>query len=136
MENSNQKVHPFLMFEGQAEEAMNYYTSIFDDSEIVRISRYGVNEAGAEGSVMKAVFSIKGQEIMCIDSNVKHDFTFTPAMSLFVTCDTEQEIDRVFESLAQEGNIFMPLDSYPFSNKFGWVGDKFGITWQLNLVKV
>ena len=134
MENTNQKVHPFLMFSGQAEEAMNYYISIFDDAEIVRISRYEANESGEEGSVMQAVFSIKGQEIMCIDSNVNHNFTFTPAMSLFVTCDTEEEIHSAFKELSEDGNVLMPLDSYPFSEKFGWVGDKFGVTWQLNLV--
>src|SRR5699024_12620027 len=133
MKESIQKVHPFLMFFGQAEEAMNYYTSVFTDSEIVSITRYGANEAGAEGSVMQAVFSIKGQEIMCIDSNVQHDFTFTPAMSLFVTCDTEGEIDFAFSKLAAEGTVLMPLDAYPFSDKFGWVGDKYGVTWQLIL---
>jgi|SRR5699024_5744404 len=133
MKESIQKVHPFLMFFGQAEEAMNYYTSVFTDSEIVSITRYGANEAGAEGSVMQAVFSIKEQEIMCIDSNIQHDFTFTPAISLFVTCDTEEEINAVFTKFSEGGNVFMPLDVYPFSNKFGWVGDKFGVTWQLNL---
>lgn len=134
MKNNNQKVHPFLMFSGQAEEAMQFYTSIFTDSEIVSITRYGANEAGAEGSVMQAIFSIKGQEIMCIDSNIQHDFTFTPAASLFVTCDTEGEINAVFTKLSEGGNVLMPLDSYPFSEKFGWVGDKFSVTWQLNLV--
>lgn len=92
MKNFNQKVHPFLMFSGQAEEAMLFYTSIFTNSEIVSITRYGANEAGAEGSVMQAIFSVKGQEIMCIDSSIQHDFTFTPAISLFVTCDTEEEV--------------------------------------------
>ena len=108
MNESIQKVHPFLMFFGQAEEAMNYYTSVFTDSEIVSITRYGANEAGAEGSVMQAIFSIKGQEIMCIDSNIQHDFTFTPAISLFVTCDTEGEINAVFTKLSEGGNVFIP----------------------------
>lgn len=135
MGNINQKVHPFLMFEGQAEAAMNAYTSIFDDSEIVSITRYEAGEAGDEGTVMQAVFSIKGQEFMCSDSYVKHNFTFTPSISLFVTFDSEEEIDRVFEELAEGGNIFMPLDVYPFSDKFGWVGDAFGVTWQLSLIK-
>lgn len=135
MESINQKVHPFLMFEGQAEAAMKAYTSIFDDSEIVSITRYGANEAGEAGTVMQAVFSIKGQEFKCSDSYVKHNFTFTPAISLFVTFDSEEEIERVFEELVEGGNVFMPLDVYPFSDKFGWVGDKFGVTWQLSLMK-
>ncbi len=133
MEKTNQKVHPFFMFSGQAEEAMRFYTSVFPDSEIKRISRYGANEAGTEGTVMQAVFSIKGQELMCIDSNVQHDFTFTPAISVHVTCDTEKEIEAAFAKLAEGGQIYMPLDAYPFSDKFGWVGDKYGVTWQLNL---
>jgi len=133
MEKTKQKIKTFLMFEGNAEEAMSFYTSLFDESEIISIKRYGANEAGAEGTVIQAVFSLKGQQFMCIDSSVKHGFTFTPAISLFVTCDTEEEIDRVFASLSQEGSILMPLAAYPFSEKFGWVADKYGVTWQLTL---
>ncbi|MNN98231.1 3-demethylubiquinone-9 3-methyltransferase [compost metagenome] len=70
---------------------------------------------------------------MCIDSNVKHGFSFTPAISLYVNFDSEKEIDTVFEKLSQGGNILMPLDVYPFSSKFGWVADRYGVTWQLNL---
>jgi predicted 3-demethylubiquinone-9 3-methyltransferase (glyoxalase superfamily) len=72
---------------------------------------------------------------MCIDSNVKHEFSFTPAISLYVTCDTEDEINRLFESLSQDGSILMPLAAYPFSEKFGWVADKYGVSWQLTLTK-
>ncbi|CAH0346633.1 VOC family protein [Bacillus sp. CECT 9360] len=128
-----QKVHTFLMFEGKAEEAMNFYTSLFDQSEITSIARYGANEAGIEGSVFQATFSLKGQELMCIDSSIKHEFTFTPAISLYVTCDTEEEIDAAFEKLSEDGGVLMPLAPYPFSEKFGWVADKYGVTWQLNL---
>ncbi|UKS29115.1 VOC family protein [Paenibacillus sp. HWE-109] len=131
---SQQKITTFLMFTGQAEEAMNLYTSVFDQSEIVSIKRYGQNEAGAEGSVMQARFSIHGQEFMCIDSSVKHAFTFTPSISLYVNCETEEEIERVFAQLSQDGQVYMALGTYPFSKKFGWVGDKFGVSWQLNLL--
>lgn len=127
------KVTPFLMFQGNAEEALNYYTSLIEDSEITSISRYGANEAGEEGSVMQATFSLKGQEFMCMDSNVKHEFTFTPSFSLFITCDTEEEINRLYENLTEDGSVLMPLDDYSFSKKFGWVVDQFGISWQLNL---
>lgn len=132
---SNQKITTFLMFEGKAEEAMNFYVSLFDQSEIKSITRYGANEAGAEGSVMHAVFSLNGQEFMCIDSSVKHAFTFTPAMSLFVTCETEDEIDRLYGALSENGSVLMPLGAYPFSEKFCWVADKFGVSWQLSLAK-
>lgn len=128
-----QKITTFLMFDGQAEEAMKLYTSVFANSEIISISRYGANEAGKEGSVQHATFSLAGQQFMCIDSNVKHEFTFTPAMSLYVTCESEEEIDTAYERLSQNGQVFMPLGEYPFSRKFGWVGDKFGVTWQLTL---
>ncbi|MFD6440121.1 VOC family protein [Peribacillus sp. NPDC060186] len=129
------KVTPFLMFQGNAEEAMNYYTSLIEESEITSITRYGANEAGAEGSVMRATFTLKGQEFMCIDSNIKHEFTFTPSISLFITCDTEEEIDRIYESLTDGGEVLMPLADYSFSQKFGWVADKFGVSWQLTLPK-
>lgn len=128
-----QKITTFLMFSGNAKEAMDFYTSIFDHSEIISIQYYRANEAGAEGTVLHAAFSLNGQIFMCIDSSVEHEFSFTPAISLYVTCDTEDEIDRLYEELSQDGNIYMPLAAYPFSEKFGWVGDKYGVTWQLNL---
>jgi predicted 3-demethylubiquinone-9 3-methyltransferase (glyoxalase superfamily) len=127
------KVIPFLMFQGNAEEAMNVYTSIIGDSQITSIMRYGANGPGEEGSVMKATFSLKGQEFMCIDSNVKHEFTFTPSFSIYLTCDSEEEIDGLYESLLQGGQALMPLGDYGFSKKFGWISDKFGVSWQFNL---
>jgi predicted 3-demethylubiquinone-9 3-methyltransferase (glyoxalase superfamily) len=128
-----QKITTFLMFDGQAEAAMNFYTSLFSQSEILSIVRYGPNEMGAEGSVMHATFSLNGQEFMCIDSSIKHEFTFTPAISLYVTCESEAEIDRLFASLAEGGKVLMPLDAYGFSQKFGWVNDRYGVSWQLTL---
>jgi predicted 3-demethylubiquinone-9 3-methyltransferase (glyoxalase superfamily) len=104
-------------------------------SEIISISRFGANEAGAKGTVLHATFSLKGQVFMCIDSSVKHEFTFTPAISLYVTCDTEDETNQVFKSLSQNGSVLMPIAAYPFSEKFGWVTDKYGVSWQLNLAK-
>lgn len=126
-------VTPFLMFQGQAEEAMKFYTSIIEDSQITSITRYGPNEAGEEGSVMFAAFTLKGQPIMCMDSNVKHDFTFTPSFSLVLDCDSEEEIDRLYARLSENGQVLMPLDHYPFSRKFAWVNDRFGVSWQLKL---
>jgi len=128
-----QKITTFLMFIGQAEEAMKMYISLFEQSKVLDITRYGANEAGAEGSVQHATFTLNGQEFMCIDSNIQHEFTFTPSMSLYVRCATEEEIDRVFAALAQDGQILMPLDQYPFSQRFGWLSDRFGVSWQLSL---
>src|SRR4051794_39583993 len=93
VEKATQKIHAFLMFEGQADEAINTYTSLFDQSEVVSMTRYGSNEAGKEGTIMHATFTIKGQEFMASDSYVHHAFTFTPSISMYVTCDTEEELD-------------------------------------------
>ncbi|HLR07717.1 MAG TPA: VOC family protein [Bacillota bacterium] len=128
------KVIPFLMFQdGKAEEAMDYYTSLIEDSKITSIVRYGADEAGDEGTVMQATFTLKGQEFMCIDSNVKHEFTFTPAFSIYIICDTEKEIERLYKELSEDGQILMPIGDYGFSKRFGWINDRFGVSWQLNL---
>ena len=128
----NQKIKTFLMLDGKCEEAMIFYVSLFEDAAVTNIRRYGAGEQGAEGSVMQASFSITGQTFMCVDSAVKHDFTFTPAMSLFVDCADEAEIDGLFAKLSEGRQIFMPLHTYPFSGKFGWLSDRYGVSWQLN----
>jgi predicted 3-demethylubiquinone-9 3-methyltransferase (glyoxalase superfamily) len=131
-----EKVTPFLMFQdGNAEEAMNFYTAIIEDSQITSLVRYGANEAGQEGTVMQATFTLKGQEFMCIDSSIKHQFSFTPSFSIFVTCNTEEELDNLYEKLNEGGQALMPLNDYGFSKKFGWLNDRFGVSWQLNLPK-
>ncbi|AYY14172.1 VOC family protein [Actinobacteria bacterium YIM 96077] len=128
-----QKITTMLMFEGQAEEAMTLYMSLFDDAEVIAISRYGPDGAGAEGSVEHATVSLAGQQLMCIDSVMQHDFSFTPSTSLFVNCTTEDEIDRLHAALSDGGEQLMPLGSYGFSTKFAWLNDRFGVSWQLNL---
>ena len=126
-------VTPFLMFQnGDAEEAMNFYVSQFADASIIDIVRYGAGGPGAEGSVMKASFSLAGQTVICIDSPVKHDFTFTPSMSLFVTCETEEQIRKLAAVFAAGGRELMPLNNYGFSQLFAWVNDRFGVSWQLS----
>jgi len=126
-------VHPFLMFEGKAEEAMNFYVSLFPGAKILDIKRYGPNQPGPEGSVMKASFSIGNQTVLCTDSFVKHGFTFTPSFSFFVDCASEEEIGRLSASVSEGGATLMPLGEYGFSRKFAWVSDRFGVSWQLNL---
>lgn len=128
-----QKFTTFLMFTGNAEEAMHFYTSLFSNSKIESITRYKANEMGKEGTVMHATFSLNGQEFMCIDSPAVHAFTFTPAISIYVTFDMEDEIDKVFAALSKEGQVMMPLNAYPFSKKLAWCADKFGVSWQLSL---
>ncbi|UJL46853.1 VOC family protein [Virgibacillus sp. NKC19-16] len=80
--------------DGRAEEAMNYYTSLIEDSAITSIVRYGADEGGEEGTVMHASFSLKGQEFMCMDSVSIHNFTFTPSLSIYLTCDSEEELNH------------------------------------------
>jgi predicted 3-demethylubiquinone-9 3-methyltransferase (glyoxalase superfamily) len=128
-----QKITTLLMFDGRAEEAINLYIALFDNCRIVGISRYDENGPGEAGKVMHALFELAGQEFMAIDSAVEHDFTFTPATSLFVNCESNGELERVFGRLAEGGSVFMPLGSYGFSQRFGWLADKFGVSWQLNL---
>lgn len=130
-----QKITTFLMFDGRAEEAMNFYISLFPGSSIISISRYEDGVEHMKGKVIHAVFALGEQTYMCIDSNVKHAFTFTPAMSLFVDCNTEEEIDKLCLALSQNGSVLMPLGPYPFSKKFTWLSDKFGVSWQLTFNK-
>ena len=126
-------VTTFLMFEGQAEQAMAIYTSLFKDSEVKKVERYGPGEPGAEGSVRLAEFTLAGQRLLCMDSPVKHGFTFSPSVSLFVECEDEAELDRVFATLSDGGAVLMPPGNYGFSAKFTWLNDRFGVSWQLNL---
>lgn len=128
------KVSTFLMFQGkQAEEAMNFYVSLFKDASVTFIRRYGPGEPGDEGSVMQAAFTLNGQNFMCIDSSVKHAFTFTPATSIFVNCTSEAEIDALHAKLSEGGQVMMPLGEYPFARKFVWLADRYGVSWQLSL---
>lgn len=130
-----QKIIPYLWFNNQAEEAANFYTSIFKNANMGDVSRY--SEASAEvsgipeGSVMTVAFQIKGQEFVGLNGGPA--FNFTPAISFFVSCESEGEIDELWGKLADGGETLMPLDNYPFSDKFGWLNDRFGVSWQLNL---
>ena len=130
-------VATFLMFSdeqhGKAEEALRLYTSIVSDSEILSIERYGAEEMGPEGTVKLARFRLNGTDVMAVDSPIAHGFTFTPSTSFFVECETESELDHAFETLLKGGEALMPLDNYGFSRRFGWVKDKYGVSWQLNL---
>lgn len=126
-------VTPFLMFDGSAESAMNFYVSLFPGASIDHVERYGPGEPGPAGSIKLASFTVAGQRLMCIDSPIKHAFTFTPSVSLFVECANEAELDSLFGQLSAGGAVLMPPGGYGFSTKFTWVSDRFGVSWQLNL---
>jgi predicted 3-demethylubiquinone-9 3-methyltransferase (glyoxalase superfamily) len=126
-------IRPFLMFQGNAEEAMNFYIGLFPGGQVIDIVRYGPGGPGKEGSVLRASFSIGSQTILCIDGPIQHAFTFTPSFSLFVDCETEAEVRRLSAALAEGGSVLMPLGDYGFSRHFAWVSDRFGVSWQVNL---
>ena len=126
------EIRPFLMFEGRAEEAVRFYVSLFG-GKVLELERFGAGGPGPEGTVSKAVFSICGLTLRAFDSFVKHGFGFTPAFSLFVDLKSEADLQRVYDALAEGGSALMPLGDYGFSRKFGWVNDRFGVSWQLNL---
>lgn len=115
-----QKIVPFLWFEdSKAEEAAKFYTSIFKNSKILDTMRYGKSGPGQEGSVMSVTFQLEGQEFYALNDNPQ--FKFTEALSLFVNCDTQEEVDQLWEKLKDGGMELGP----------GWVKDKFGLAWQI-----
>ena len=126
-------VRPFLMFEGNAEEAMNTYVSVVPGSKIIDLEKYGAGGPSKEGTVMRGTFSVAGQVVQCTDSPIKHAFTFTPSFSFFVDCESEAQLESLWAALSEGGSTMMPLDNYGFSRRFGWLGDRFGVSWQLNL---
>ncbi len=123
-----QKITPFLWFNGNVEEAINFYTSLFTDSAIISTYRHGGN-----GKVFTGTFDLMGARFYALDGGPL--YTFTPANSFFVECTNENEIDALWAGLNEGGMAMMPLGKYPFSDKFGWVKDKFGISWQVSLSK-
>ena len=126
-----QKITPFFWFDNQAEEAAELYTSLIDGSRITNIARYTEDSPGQAGSVMTVSFELGGQVFTALNGGPV--FSFTPAHSLFVSCESEEELDRIWGGLVEGGQVMMELGEYPFSKKFGWVADRFGLTWQLNL---
>jgi predicted 3-demethylubiquinone-9 3-methyltransferase (glyoxalase superfamily) len=118
-ENNMQKITPFLWFDGKAEEAANLYVSIFKNSRIVSVRRYGEAGPGPKGTVMMVTFEIEGQAFTALNGGPQ--FTFTPAISFFVNCETQQEVDELWEKLSEGGK---PLQC-------GWLNDKYGVSWQI-----
>jgi predicted 3-demethylubiquinone-9 3-methyltransferase (glyoxalase superfamily) len=114
-----QKITPFLWFNGQAEEAANLYTSLFKNSKIGNIARYGEAGPGPKGSVMSVTFQLDGQEFIALNGGPQ--FTFSPAVSFLVSCETQEEVDRLWEKLSEGGR----------TNRCGWLQDKFGLSWQI-----
>src|SRR4051812_27184698 len=115
-----QKILPFLWFNDNAEEAMNYYLSIFKDAKLLNASRYGEGGPGPAGKLMVATFSIEGQEFMVLNGGPH--YKITPAVSFLVHCDTQEELDRYWTALTANGGQEVEC---------GWLTDKFGVSWQI-----
>jgi predicted 3-demethylubiquinone-9 3-methyltransferase (glyoxalase superfamily) len=118
---------------GKAEEAMQFYASVFAQAEIANLERFGAGETEPEGTLRNGVLKLGGIDFFFMDSSLAHAFTFTPAFSIFVRCESEEEIEAAFAKLTEEGHILMPLDTYVFSRQFAWVQDKYDVSWQINL---
>jgi predicted 3-demethylubiquinone-9 3-methyltransferase (glyoxalase superfamily) len=114
-----QKITPFLWFDNQAEEAMNFYVSIFENSKVLSVNRYGEGATVPEGTVMTARFMIQGQEFVALNGGPQ--FSFTEAISFVVNCETQEEIDYYWDKLSEDGEEQGP----------GWVKDKYGLSWQI-----
>ena len=114
-----QKITPFLWFDGKAEEAMNFYISIFKNSKILSVTRYGEAGPGPKGTVMTAKFALNGQEFVALNGGPQ--FTFTEAISFVVNCETQQEVDELWEKLSEGGQ----------KSRCGWLKDKYGLSWQV-----
>ena len=114
-----QTITPFLWFNDQAEEAMNYYVSVFKNSKVVRVSRYGEGGPGPKGSVMVASFQLDGQEFLALNGGPL--YKFTPAVSFVVNCESQPEIDDLWEKLSAGGS----------TDRCGWLKDQFGLSWQI-----
>src|SRR5438445_12668155 len=114
-----QKITPFLWFDGKAEEAMNFYVSIFKNSKVVNIARYGDAGPGPKGTVMSVTFLLEGQEFIALNGGPM--FTFSPAISFLVNCQTQQEVDELWEKLSAGGE----------KSRCGWLKDKYGVSWQI-----
>jgi len=121
-----QKIVPHLWFDTQAIEAAGFYTSLFDDSRIVSTSKM---ESTPSGTVESATIILSGQEFALLSAGPF--FKFTPALSFSVACGTKEEADRIWNVLREGGSELMPLGEYPFSERYGWLSDKYGLSWQI-----
>ena len=123
---------PFLMFQGRAEEALDFYVSLFPAARVDELKKFPVDGTPNSGKVMMARLTIHGQSFRVNDSMVGHQFTFTPSFSMYVECESADELDALFGRLSEGGAVMMAADNHGFSPRFGWVADRFGISWQLN----
>ncbi len=133
-ESAQERIMPVLMFEGAAQAAVDLYTSLLgDEVQVLSVRHYVPEGPDAQGDVLHMQVLIGGRPFTFMDSPVRHDFGFTPSVSLSLTCRDRAEIERLATGLAEGGQVLMPLDSYGFSTAYAWLNDRFGVSWQLTL---
>ena len=126
-----QQLTPHLMFQdGRAEEALNFYVDLFG-GETILLLHYGDEAEEMAGKVQIATIDIAGQHINIMDSSAVHEFDFTPSMSLFFRCETEEQLEKLYTSLSDGGFAMMPKDDYGFG-LYAWLADRYGVSWQLS----
>lgn len=118
---------------GEGRAALDFYLSLFDDGEILELDTYPEGGPAPVGTIMRGRFRIAGQDFFISDSFVEHAFDFTPSLSVWLEMDTADAQEALFAALGEGGATLMPLDNYGFSSRFGWVNDRFGVSWQINL---
>lgn len=132
--SSKQKITYCLWLNKEAEEAAKFYTGVFSNSKTTNVVKNPVDTpSGKEGTVLTATFEIEGQSFMALNGGP--EFKLNPSISFFVHCQSEEEVTKLWDKLADGGNVLMPLDQYFFSKKYGWIQDKFGLSWQLMLAE-
>ncbi|WP_346827433.1 VOC family protein [Serratia inhibens] len=127
------QVATFVMFQGDARQAIDLYSELFGSFKVQQLLHYYDETPDGQRRIKHASIDFDRQNLVFIDSPVSHDFSFTPAVSLHVNLATEAELERIFARLAEGGEVLMPLDDYGFSARFGWLNDRFGLSWQLNV---
>jgi predicted 3-demethylubiquinone-9 3-methyltransferase (glyoxalase superfamily) len=139
-----QSLSIYLTFHGNAEEAMNFYISVFENAEVVHVIRARSEDAGwTEGTLQYGIFKIASQQVVCMNAPPPGsrgndiapwpEFEFNPAMTIYVERDSEEGFDKLYEALSEGGDKYLPAQSYGFSPKFAWVNDRYGISWRINL---
>ncbi|MFI0450323.1 VOC family protein [Actinomadura sp. 6N118] len=139
-----QKIAIFLGFDGNAEEAMNFYTSLFEDGEVLQVIRARAEDPGwAEGTLQYGIFRVAGQQLVCMNTPPPEsplhgtarwqDFTVNPAVTLYAQRHSREDFDKLYDALSEGGEVYMPAQNYGFSPRFAWVNDRFGISWRIDL---
>lgn len=127
------EVATHLTFQGDADAAVRLYATVFSEFQVLETEEYGGSDGMPAGALKLAKAKLGDHALVLFDSPIKHEWDFTPAVSLLVSFSNAADLQVAFALLSEGGEVFMPLDDYGFSKSFGWIADRFGVSWQLNL---